>query len=169
MRRPLRSLGTTFETKIFKFRWFISPSYQNELYHTTLLSKIWDLSDRICFGGGSPSGWSQKRKVTSTKYVGLSASESAIELSLDIQSGCYKKISSAKVKKILIFIFHWKIVFWQWYDDLHSPSLFLGGQRCNIIMLANECNLQDISGVTYAKLKVWPRKVFAQVRDTHRR
>ena len=29
-----------FETKIFKFRWFLGPSDQNELYHTPLLSKI---------------------------------------------------------------------------------------------------------------------------------
>ena len=37
---PLRSLGTNFETKIVKFRWFLGPSDQNELYHTPLLSKI---------------------------------------------------------------------------------------------------------------------------------
>ena len=38
--------GTNFKTKIFKFRWFLGPSDQNELYHTPLLSKIWDLGDR---------------------------------------------------------------------------------------------------------------------------
>ena len=33
-------------TKIFKFRRFIDPSDQNELYHIPLLSKIWDLINR---------------------------------------------------------------------------------------------------------------------------
>ena len=32
--------GTNFETKIFKFMWFLGTSNQNELYHTPLLSKI---------------------------------------------------------------------------------------------------------------------------------
>ena len=32
--------GTNFETKIFKFRVFLGPSNQNELYHAPLLSKI---------------------------------------------------------------------------------------------------------------------------------
>ena len=40
LRCPSRSLGTNFETKIFKFRWFLGPSDQNELYHTPLLPKI---------------------------------------------------------------------------------------------------------------------------------
>ena len=39
-------LGTNFLTKMFKFRGFINPSDQNELYHTPLLSKIRDLIDR---------------------------------------------------------------------------------------------------------------------------
>ena len=38
--RASKPLGTNFETKIFKFRWFLGPSDQNELYHTPLLSKI---------------------------------------------------------------------------------------------------------------------------------
>jgi len=53
VRRASKPLGTKFETKIFKFRWFLGPSDQNELYHTPLLSKIWDLGDRNFFGGGS--------------------------------------------------------------------------------------------------------------------
>merc|ERR1712185_534164 len=40
VRRASKPLGTNFETKIFKFRWFLGPSDQNELYHTPLLSKI---------------------------------------------------------------------------------------------------------------------------------
>ena len=44
--RESKPLGTNFETKIFKFWWFLGPSDQNELYHTPLLSKIWDLNDR---------------------------------------------------------------------------------------------------------------------------
>ena len=35
------------------FRLFLGPSEQNELYHTPILSKIWDLGDRKFFGGGS--------------------------------------------------------------------------------------------------------------------
>ena len=31
---------------MFKFRGFIDPSDQNELYHTPLQSKIWDLTER---------------------------------------------------------------------------------------------------------------------------
>ena len=46
VRRASKPLGTNFETKIFKFRWFLGPSDQNELYHTPLISKIWDLGDR---------------------------------------------------------------------------------------------------------------------------
>ena len=53
LRRASRSLGTKSGPKIFKFRWFLGPSEQNELYHIPLQSKIRDLSDRICFGGGS--------------------------------------------------------------------------------------------------------------------
>ena len=53
VRRASKPLGTKFETKIFKFRWFLGPSDQNELYHTPLLSKIWDLGNRKIFGGGS--------------------------------------------------------------------------------------------------------------------
>ena len=53
LRRASKPLGTKSETKIFKFRWFLGPSEQNELYHTPILSKIWDLSDRNFFGGGS--------------------------------------------------------------------------------------------------------------------
>ena len=56
VRHASKPLGTNFETKIFKFRWFLGPSDQNELYHTPLLSKIWDLGDRKLFGGGSLSG-----------------------------------------------------------------------------------------------------------------
>ena len=40
VRRASKPLGTNFETKIFKFRWFLGPSDQNELYHIPLLSKI---------------------------------------------------------------------------------------------------------------------------------
>ena len=40
VRRASKPLGTNFETKIFKFWWFLGPSDQNELYHTLLLSKI---------------------------------------------------------------------------------------------------------------------------------
>ena len=53
VRRASKPLGTKFETKIFKFWWFLGPSDQNELYHTPLLSKIWDLGDRKFFGGRS--------------------------------------------------------------------------------------------------------------------
>ena len=49
VRRTSKPLGTNFETKIVKFRWFLGPSDQNELYHTPLLSKIWDLGDRNFF------------------------------------------------------------------------------------------------------------------------
>ena len=43
VRHPLRSRGTNFETKIC-FGGFKGPlPIQNELYHTPLLSKIWDL------------------------------------------------------------------------------------------------------------------------------
>ena len=35
------------------FRWFLGLCDQNELYHTPLLYKIWDLGDRNFFGGGS--------------------------------------------------------------------------------------------------------------------
>ena len=38
--RASKPLGTNFESKIFKFRGFLGPSDQNELYHTPLLSKI---------------------------------------------------------------------------------------------------------------------------------
>ena len=41
--------GTNFETNIFKFRWFLGPSDQSELYHPPLLSKIWGLGDKILF------------------------------------------------------------------------------------------------------------------------
>ena len=41
-----KPLGTNFETKIFKFWWFLGPPDQNELYHTPLLSKMWDIGDR---------------------------------------------------------------------------------------------------------------------------
>ena len=43
VRCHLRSMGTKSGTNIFKFRGFIDPSDQNEQYHTSLLSKIWDL------------------------------------------------------------------------------------------------------------------------------
>ena len=46
VRRALKPLGANFETKIFKFCWFLDPSDQNELYHTPLLSKMWDIGDR---------------------------------------------------------------------------------------------------------------------------
>ena len=48
-----KSLGSNLETKSFKFRWFLGPSDQNELYHTPLISKIWDLGNRFLFGGWS--------------------------------------------------------------------------------------------------------------------
>ena len=38
LRRPMRSLGTNFETKTFKVRWFLGPSDQNEHYNTLSLS-----------------------------------------------------------------------------------------------------------------------------------
>ena len=53
VRRASKPLGTKFEAKIFKFRWFLGPSDQNEPYHTPLLSKIGDLGDRKFFGGDS--------------------------------------------------------------------------------------------------------------------
>ena len=37
---PRGPRGTHFETKVFKFRWFLGGSDQNELHHTPLLSKI---------------------------------------------------------------------------------------------------------------------------------
>ena len=45
-RSLLRTQGIKFLTNIFKFRGFIDPSDQNELYHTSLLSKIRGLSVR---------------------------------------------------------------------------------------------------------------------------
>ena len=45
-RRESRSLGTKWKPKNFEFLAFIDPSGQNQLYHTPLLSKIWDLNDR---------------------------------------------------------------------------------------------------------------------------
>ena len=36
MRWPLRSLGKNFKTKIFKFRWFLALSDQNELYRVPI-------------------------------------------------------------------------------------------------------------------------------------
>ena len=36
-------------TANFKFKWFLGPADQNELYHTPLLSKIWGLGDRTFF------------------------------------------------------------------------------------------------------------------------
>ena len=53
VRHSSRSQGTSFETKIFKFRWFLGPSDQNELYQATLPSKIWDFGNRIFFAGRS--------------------------------------------------------------------------------------------------------------------
>ena len=50
MQPASRSQETTFETKIFNFRCFFGPSYQNQLFHTPLLSKIWGQGDRIFFG-----------------------------------------------------------------------------------------------------------------------
>ena len=37
---PRGPKGTNFETKMFKVRWFLGPSDQNEVYHTSLLSEI---------------------------------------------------------------------------------------------------------------------------------
>ena len=45
--RASKPLGTESGTKIFKFRLFLGFSEQNEIYHTPLQSKIWDLNDRI--------------------------------------------------------------------------------------------------------------------------
>ena len=42
-----RSLGTKWKPKNVEFWAFVDPSGQNQLYHTPLLSKIWDLND-IC-------------------------------------------------------------------------------------------------------------------------
>ena len=44
--RESRSLGTKWKPKNVEFRPFIDPSGQNQLYHTPLLSKIWDLNNR---------------------------------------------------------------------------------------------------------------------------
>ena len=41
-----KPLGTKLKFNIFEFTAFIDTSDQNQLYHTPLLSKIWDLSDR---------------------------------------------------------------------------------------------------------------------------
>ena len=46
LRRESRSLGTKLKPKSFEFGAFMDPSGQNQLYHTPLLSKIWDLNDR---------------------------------------------------------------------------------------------------------------------------
>ena len=43
-------LDTKSRTKFFQFRWFIDPCDPNQLYHTSLLSKIWDLNERKFFG-----------------------------------------------------------------------------------------------------------------------
>ena len=45
-RSLFKTQGIKFLTNIFKFKGFIDPSDQNELYHTPLLSKIWGLSFR---------------------------------------------------------------------------------------------------------------------------
>ena len=69
-----KPLGTKFETKIFKFRWFLGPSDQNELYHTPLLFKIWDLGDRNFFGGGSlwaAIHWHFIATLTYKKNIGI--------------------------------------------------------------------------------------------------
>ena len=44
-RRESRFLGTKWKPKLFEFWSFIDPSGQNQLYHTPLLSKIWDLNN----------------------------------------------------------------------------------------------------------------------------
>ena len=53
VRRPSRSLGINLATKILKFWWFWGLSNQTKLYHTPLLSEMWDLDDRTFFGGRS--------------------------------------------------------------------------------------------------------------------
>ena len=45
-RRESRSLGTKWKPKNVEFWPFKDSSGQNQLYHTPLLSKIWDLNDR---------------------------------------------------------------------------------------------------------------------------
>ena len=40
----LRSLGTNLKPKKIEFWAFLGPSGQNQLYHTPLLFKIWDLT-----------------------------------------------------------------------------------------------------------------------------
>ena len=47
LRRASKTLGTKSGSKSFKFRWFLGPSEQNELYHIPLQSKKKKLSDRI--------------------------------------------------------------------------------------------------------------------------
>ena len=70
VRRASKPLGTKFETKIFKFRWFLGPSDQNELYHTPLLSKIWDLGDRKFFGGHLGREYvSREKKLTMVNFL----------------------------------------------------------------------------------------------------
>ena len=44
--------GANLEATIFKSWWFLGHFDQNELYHTPLQSKTWDLGDRDFFGGG---------------------------------------------------------------------------------------------------------------------
>ena len=51
---PLETPGEKFWDQ--KFRWFLGPSDQNEIYHSPLLSKIWDIGNSIFFGGGSLKG-----------------------------------------------------------------------------------------------------------------
>ena len=43
-RRESRSLGTKLKPQKIEFGAFIGPSGQNQLYHTPLLLKIWDLT-----------------------------------------------------------------------------------------------------------------------------
>ena len=45
-RRKSKPLEMKLKPKNFEFGAFIDPSDQNQQYHTPLLSKIWDLSDR---------------------------------------------------------------------------------------------------------------------------
>ena len=46
----LEAQDTKSRTNFFQFRWFIDPSGPNQLYQTSLLSKILDLNDRNFFG-----------------------------------------------------------------------------------------------------------------------
>ena len=136
---------TNFETNIFKFRWFLGPSDQNELYHTPLFYKIWGLGVTNLFLGRFLLGkvrvscdcshlvdYFQTSSKIATKRINTRGDRSVYDKAL---VGCYVRFPLQQKQVLVIddFLVVWLYLVWNKLISSFPCGFFLPGNQFQLV------------------------------------